>query len=356
MRKLRIRTYALLGLALLLQLPWIFFVGGYFIVNRSLDIGADSLHSYTAPTVAAFAGVLLAFVLIGLVMRRHLLKPLEQLGRSARQIAAGDWDVRLPRSTVREIADVRDGFESMVNGLQHARRKQAELEEERRFVIAAVAHDLRTPLFALRGYLDGLEQGIARTPDQMSKYVAVCKEKSAQLDRLVEDLFSYTKLEYLESELSASPARFTDIVQQSIDSVEPQALSKRVSIFAAYAPADYAIRADAHLLERAISNLLDNAVRYTPEHGRIVVQCRREQDRVTFAIRDSGLGFTPEELERIFDPLYRGEKSRSRATGGAGLGLTISQRIIRKHGGELTAGNAPDGGAVLSGWVPAATR
>ena len=121
-------------------------------------------------------------------MRRFVLKPLEKMGNATRQIATGDWDVRLPMSRVTEIAEVRDGFDVMVKGLEQSYRKQAELEEERRFVIAAVAHDLRTPLFALRGYLDGLEQGIAQSPEKIAQYVAVCKDKSAQLDCLVEDL------------------------------------------------------------------------------------------------------------------------------------------------------------------------
>lgn len=353
MRKLRIRTYFLLSLVLLLQLPWIFFVAAHFITTQSLQIGADRLNSYTVPMFAACAGLLLAFLLVGVQMRRLLLMPLERMSEAARQIAEGNWDVQLPPSTIKEIAEVRDGFEVMVNGLQSSHRKQAELEEERRFVIAAVAHDLRTPLFALRGYLDGLEQGIARGPEQMAKYVAVCKEKSTQLDRLVEDLFTFTKMEYLETELGENTADWNEVLHKSIDSLQPQAQQKHISIFARYTPGDCALRADSHLLERAMSNLLDNAVRHTPAHGRILVQCTRESDRVAFTIHDSGPGFTTEELRRSFEPLYRGEQSRNRATGGAGLGLTISQRIIRQHGGELTAGNHPDGGAILSGWLPA---
>lgn len=356
MRKLRIRTHFLLSLVLLLLLPWIFFVAAHFITTQSLQLGAGRSNSYTVPMVAAFAGLLLSFIIAGARMRRLLLKPLERMSQAARQIAAGDLDVQLPQSTVREIDEVRDGFEVMVNGLQNSHRKQAELEEERRFVIAAVAHDLRTPLFALRGYLDGLEQGIARSPDQITKYVAVCREKSAQLDRLVEDLFTFTKMEYLETELSENSAGFNDIVQKSIESLEPQAQQKHLSIVALFAPDDCVIKADLHLLERAMSNLLDNAVRHTPEHGRILVECSREKDRVAFTIHDSGPGFAPEELQRIFEPLYRGEQSRNRSTGGAGLGLTISQRIIRQHGGELAAGNHPGGGAILSGWIPAANR
>ncbi|QRG68628.1 sensor histidine kinase [Brevibacillus choshinensis] len=356
MKKLRIRTYGLLSLVLLLQLPWIFFVAALFITTQSLEIGADRHNSYLVPMAAAFVGLLLAFFIVGVQMRRLLLTPLETMSQSARQIAAGDLDVQLPQSTIKEIAEVRDGFEVMVNGLQSSHRKQAELEEQRRFVIAAVAHDLRTPLFALRGYLDGLEQGIARTPDQVAKYVAVCKEKSAQLDRLVEDLFTYTKMEYLAAERVENRVDLKRMIQTSIDSLEPQAQQKHISMVVLFEPDDCVTRGDAHLLERAMSNLLDNAVRYTPMHGNILIQCRREEARVTFTVHDSGPGFTPEELKHIFEPLYRGEQSRNRDTGGAGLGLTISQRIIRQHGGELTASNHPDGGAFLSGWLPADTQ
>jgi signal transduction histidine kinase len=351
MQKLRLRTHSLLSLGLLLLLPWVFFVVVFFMSTHSLHIKEERPDSYAFLMASAFAGLLLAFVIVGMRMRRLLLKPLEGLGLAARKIAESDWDVELPQSTIREIAEVREGFEIMVNGLQDSQFKQAKLEEERRFIIAAVAHDLRTPLFALRGYLDGLEQGIAQTPDQISKYVAVCKQKSAQLDRLVEDLFTFTKMEYQEAELCESTADFGGIIQKSIDSLKPQAESKQISILIHSTPDDYMIRADAHLLERAISNLLDNAVRHTHEQGHIVIQYWREKDRLSFTIHDSGHGFASEEQEQVFEPLYRGEKSRNRATGGAGLGLTISRRIIRQHGGELAAGNHPAGGAILSGWI-----
>jgi signal transduction histidine kinase len=174
------------------------------------------------------------------------------------------------------------------------------------------------------------------------------------LGRLVEDFFTFARMEYRENGLSKISCSFYEVVQKSIDSLELQAQQKQVAIHAGFQfePGECLIRAEVHLLERAISNVLDNAIRYTPAHSRVVIECQREKDRVTFAIRDSGPGFTPEELNRIFEPLYRGEQSRSRSTGGAGLGLTIAQRIIRQHGGELAASNHSDGGAVLSGWIP----
>ncbi|WP_226003013.1 sensor histidine kinase [Paenibacillus sp. BJ-4] len=306
----------------------------------------------TVQMISIFAGLSLAFFIIGVEMRRFLLRPLERMSSAARQIAAGKWDVEMPRSRITEICEVRDGFEVMVKGLQQAFQKQAELEGERRFVIAAVAHDLRTPLFALRGYLDGLEQGIAQSPEKIAKYVAVCKEKSAQLDRLVEELFTFTKIEYLEKELNKKTVDFKLIIQKSMDSLSPPARQKHISILNHAADGCF-IRGDMHLLERAISNLLDNAVRHTPPYGEIVVQCDIESDQVKFMIRDTGPGFSSEELQRVFEPLYRGETSRNRSTGGSGLGLTISQTIIRRHGGELDAGNHAEGGALLIGWIPA---
>ena len=249
--------------------------------------------------MSAFAGLLLAILIVGMGMRRFVLKPLEKMGNAARQIATGDWDVRLPSSRVAEIADVRDGFEVMVKGLEKSYQKQAELEQERRFVIAAVAHDLRTPLFALRGYLDGLEQGIAHSPQMVAKYVAVCKEKSLQLDRLVEDLFTFTRMEYLEAELSRSIIDFREVIQSSTDSLRPAA-DKHIT-FTEQSMGDCLLSGDAHLLERAMNNLLDNAVRHTPFGGEIAVRCRKDGSRIRFTICDTGPGFSSEDLDRVLN-------------------------------------------------------
>lgn len=299
-----------------------------------------------------FAGLILAFLLVGYQMRRHILQPLEKMSLAVRQIAGGDLDVHIPVSRITEITEVRDGIKMMVDGLQASMQKQVKLEEERRFVIAAVAHDLRTPLFALRGYLDGLERGIAQSPEKMAKYLAVCKEKSAQLDRLVEDLFAFTKTEYVHMELKETVVDLPHVLQKSIDSLNPLARQKRISIIVNHFGEDCMIAGDSPLLERAMNNLLDNAVRHTPCEGKIFVQCERNGNQVTFAIHDTGEGFSSEELTRVFEPLYRGETSRNRSTGGAGLGLTISQRIMRLHGGDLVVENHPEGGALLKGWVP----
>lgn len=305
--------------------------------------------------IAAFVGLIVAFFIVGYFMRRNILIPLEKMSNCARKIAEGDLDVQLPSSEITEIAEVRDGFHVMVAGLKKSFQKQVEMEAERRFIIASVAHDLRTPLFALRGYLDGLEKGIATSPEKQAKYIAVCKEKSAQLDRLVEDLFTYTKTEYSEIEFNLNKVDFTHVLKKAIDSIMPQAQLKYISITEGNFPNHCMINGDAHLLERALNNLLDNAVRHSPTKGRIFIHCYQESDRVYFTIRDTGKGFSADELHHVFEPLYRGEVSRNYSTGGFGLGLTISQRIIRQHGGDIIAENDKEGGALLTGWVPLAS-
>lgn len=309
-------------------------------------------NSKVTQMIAAFVGLLSAFFVVGYAIRRYILIPLEKTSQCARQIAEGDLDVQLPSSRITEIAEVHDGFKVMVDGLNESFQKQVELEDERRFVIAAVAHDLRTPLFALRGYLDGLEKGIADSPNKMEKYLAVCKEKSAQLDRLVEELFTFTKTEYLDAELKENTVDLPLVLQKSIDSLIPLARKKHISIIVDHFGEDCIIMGDSHLLERAMNNLLDNAVRHTPCYGKVFVQCFKNDNKVIFTVQDTGEGFSSEDLQRVFEPLYRGEASRNRSTGGVGLGLTISKKVFRRHGGDLVVDNHSDGGALLRGWIP----
>ncbi|MGI8854958.1 MAG: sensor histidine kinase [Thermomicrobiales bacterium] len=317
----------------------------------SIELSVPQRNDGLARTAAIIA-LVLAIVHAGWRIRRSVVRPLEAMGRAARRIAGGDLDFTLPTSSVREVADVRDAFETMGEGLRDSIERQAELEEERRFFIGAIAHDLRTPLFALRGSLVGLAQGLADSPEKAARYVAVCRQKADQLDRLVEDLFAYTKAEYLAQTIRRERLDFGALMDEAIDGFRPQAQEKGVTITRA-APDDSPMtRGDAHLLERAMENLLDNALRHTPPGGEIVVRWRAESDRMTFTVADTGPGIAARDLPHLFDPLYRGEASRNRETGGAGLGLAIARRILRAHGGDLAAANREAGGAEFTGWLP----
>ncbi len=312
---------------------------------------ASTLRNDLSPIIVLTA-LALAIVVVAQAIRPAMLTPLRALSRASNEIAAGNLDVSVPRSHVREVNEAATAFTAMGDALRASLLRQAELEQQRRLFITAVAHDLRTPLFALRGYLQGLEQGIATTPEKAARYVRVCQEKADALERLIADLFAYTRLEYVEQEPQREPLEFGAVAAAAADALQPRAEEKGVALLLDGPAEPVTLAADAHLLGRALGNLLENAVRFTPPGGEVRLRWRPGAGRLVFSVADTGPGIPPQDLPRLFDPLFRGESSRNRETGGAGLGLTIAQRILVAHGGELTAANGAAGGAVFTGLLP----
>jgi signal transduction histidine kinase len=237
-----------------------------------------------------------------------------------------------------------------------ALKRQATLEQERRLLIGALAHDLRTPLFALRGYLEGLETGVATTPEKAAGYIAVCRDKADDLERLIADLFAYTRLEYLEQCPQQEPLALDALLRQLVEDMRPLVAVKGVTLTTEGWPVPCPLVGDGHLLARAVQNLLDNALRHTPADGCISLQWRQEGLRLVITVADTGLGIALHDLPHLFTPMYRGEASRNRHTGGAGLGLTIAQRIFQAHGGDVVAANQEAGGAIFTATLPVGGR
>lgn len=311
-----------------------------------------SLLPAWAPQAGGLITLLLTLLAIWMFLGRLVLHPLAAMSGAARRIADGELSVRLPRSWAREVADVATALESMSAGLRDAVARQTDLEQERRLFVGAVAHDLRTPLFTLSGYLDGLKDGVARSPERTAHYVEVCREQATALERLIADLFTFTRVEYLEQEPRRDLLDLGALLRQTVEHLEPRASAQAISLRALGPAVSFPFTGDAHLLTRAMENLLDNALRYTPPGGQITVGWRRETEQYVFTVEDTGPGIAAVDLPHLFTPLYRGETSRNRQTGGAGLGLTIAWRILRAHGGTLTAANGVQGGAILTGTLP----
>ncbi|HEU0113376.1 MAG TPA: HAMP domain-containing sensor histidine kinase, partial [Thermomicrobiales bacterium] len=302
-----------------------------------------------AVQVAALLAIAAA---VAVFVSRAFLRPLAAMIDGMRQIESGNLDIRLPTSRVVEVAEVAAAFGAMADALRGSLERQDELEQERRMTISAVIHDLRTPLFALRGYLEGLAAGIADSPEKAARYLQLSRDKADALDRLVTDLFAYARTEYLEEAPRRERLDLSDLLTRTVEGMQPRADAKGVRLRLTGADAPCWAAGDPHLLTRAVENLLDNAVRYTPPAGEIAVDCECAGDDVRFSVRDDGPGIPPADLPHIFTPLYRGESSRNRRTGGAGLGLAIARRLLRAHGGDLTAANAASGGALFQARLP----
>jgi signal transduction histidine kinase len=331
--------------------------------DRTVGIGdiiwfrrSPGLFPAWTPQAGGLVALLLTLTAVALLLRRVVLRPLAAMSHAARQIAAGDLNIQLPLSPTREVTDVALALETMSVGLREAAERQADLEQERRLFIGAIAHDLRTPLFTLSGYLGGLKDGLARTPERAMHYVEVCQEQTAALERLIADLFAYTRVEYLEQGPRWEPLELGALLRRAVEHLRPPAADQGVALDTIGPVTPCPFMGDPQLLTRAFENLLDNAVQYTPAGGRISVCWRQATDTLVFTVEDTGPGIAAQDLPHLFTPLYRGESSRNRQTGGTGLGLTIARRILQAHGGDLTAANGPSGGAIFMGILPLKRR
>jgi signal transduction histidine kinase len=319
-----------------------------FLPNEGLSL--DEVRRRIILEIAlSFVPVLL---LIAFWMRVAILKPLATMSEAARKIANNHLEIQLSHSPIAELAQVIEAFTTMSTALRDATYRQAQLEQERRLFIGAIAHDLRTPLFSLRGYLEAVQTGVARSPEQVAKYLTLSQKKAEALERLIGDLFAYTQLEYLAIVPQQDQIELGSLLQRMVESMHLKSSAKGIHLDA-HGPTDPCwLVGDDYLLTRAVENLLDNALRYTPVDGTISVRWFADHERASFTITDTGPGIAPEALAHVFRPLYRAEPSRNRQTGGIGLGLTIVRRILLAHGGDITVANAPSRGTQFTGWLP----
>jgi signal transduction histidine kinase len=296
---------------------------------------------------AGLAALGAALVAIVVLLRRWVLQPLARLAADAERIAGGELDVEPLPTRAREVAQVGDALHGMARGLSDALRTSTAAEHERRFMVTAIAHDLRTPLFTLRGSLEALEQGVGD-----AHYLDRAQAKAAHLDRLVSDLFTFSRLEYARDAIAFDEVDVGALARRAAEDAEPIAAARGCVLQVRGVESGLAVRGDADALLRVLTNLLDNAIRHG--RGRVVVGAHRENGAVRLEVADDGPGFAPDDLDHVFEPLFRSDRARAPATGGTGLGLAIARRLARAHGGDIEAANDPAGGARATLTLPAA--
>jgi signal transduction histidine kinase len=323
-----------------------------------LNIGVAAALMFLSAHDFRLLLVLCGFALVATVgpaqlMARTVSGRFETLEAATSRVAAGDLAARVPVSGADEVARLADAFNTMATALERAHRDRYDLERARRDLFAAISHDLRTPLAAMRVMVEAITDGVVPDPETHDRYLASISSEIQRLSMLIDDLFELTTIDSGELRLRLETLHVEDIVAETVDSFRPQVERAGIHLAFESLPGTPAIRADPQRLSRVLYNLLQNAVRHTPSDGTIVLRTAPAGSSVQLSVSDSGEGIASEDIPFVFERFYRGDRARARDGAGSGLGLAIARGIIEAHGGRIWIEPESGSGATVVFSLPA---
>lgn len=315
-------------------------VAGMIGVANQMYLSEHDLAVGLAVAGISGVGSLALVAVLGLVVARNS----RALSAVARRIGAGERLETAGRFSSSELTALADELVATSAKLAAAREHEQRMEASRRELVAWISHDLRTPLAGIRAMAEALEDGIATDPERYHRQMRIQADRLASM---VDDLFELSKIDADALQLSPKEVSLYDIVSDTVADLRPASRGREIRVEAPLEQ-DLVVMADPRELSRAIGNLLMNAVQHTPEGSPITVAVDLVGDRARVSVIDAGEGIADEDLERVFEPAWRGSSARTpavneAASGGAGLGLAIVKGIMTAHRGEVTVRNVPGG-------------
>lgn len=296
------------------------YFGPFFVnENESNFLTAIQTISLSIGSIA-----LILSLIVGSMMARRISKPILKTVAAAKQIADGSYDVRLD-----EVSDTKE-LDMLVNSINDLAISLEKMEKLRRQLTQDVAHELRTPIAILQSYIEAMAEGIwDATPERLES----CHEEIIRISKLVGDLENLAKLEVDNLKLDKKQIDLCQMIQKTIAGMQGELQSRHLEIEVLGTHA--VLQADDNRLRQVIVNLLSNAIKYSQKDCRITFEVFEDENNAGFTISDNGMGISEEELPFIFERFYRADKSRNRATGGSGIGLTIVKSIVHAHDGQI---------------------
>lgn len=279
---------------------------------------------------------------------KTLVKPLKELEKAANEIKQGNLDYNIKINSKDEIAQLSQAFEEMRLRLKESLELQMQYEENRKELISNISHDLKTPITSIKGYVEGIKDGVADTPEKMEKYVETIYTKASYMDSLINDLFLFSKLDLNKESFKFQKVDIVNYLKDCVEEISFDLDPSKVELTSNLPNEAVFAEIDVQQLKRTILNIVGNSIKYKREEKlKIEIILRKNSDEVTIEIKDNGKGIPEEGLSYVFDRFYRSDASRGTTIGGTGLGLAIAKKIIEEHKGKIWAESELDKGTSI---------
>lgn len=364
---MKLSTKLVISFFLIVFVPILLAVLAFFVIRLIqvktvtqqdvIDIGTLAYQIDVAQMKVLVEDMVLCIVLILIVtglaitawIYRGIVTPIRKLEEAAQNIKEGNLDFTVEAESNDEMGRLFRNFEEMRIRLKESAEEKVEAEKENRILISNISHDLKTPITAIKGYVEGILDGVADTPEKMDKYIRTIYNKAIDMDRLINELTIYSKIDTNRIPYNFNKINVAEYFNDCIEEIGLELEAENIGLsYFDYAGDDVVIIADPEQLKRVIDNIIGNSVKYMDkEHGLINIRIKDVGDFIQVEIEDNGKGIAQKDLPFVFDRFYRADASRNSATGGSGIGLSIVKKIIQDHGGKIWATSKESTGTVM---------
>ena len=289
--------------------------------------------------ISAFVILISVALVVGLWVYRSIAVPLVKLKKATQNIKEGNLDFVLDVEGKDEFSELCQDFEEMRRRLKESTEEKSLIEKENRELISNISHDLKTPITAVKGYVEGIMDGVADTPEKMDRYVRTIYNKTNEMDHLINELTFYSKIDTNRIPYTFNKLNVEDYFEDCSEEVGLELETRGIElVYANYVEKDVMVIADGEQIRRVIHNIISNAIKYMDKpKGIIQIRIKDVGDFIQIEIEDNGIGIGPKDLPYIFYRFYRTDVSRNSSKGGSGIGLSIVKKILEDHGGKVWA-------------------
>ena len=359
---MKLKTRIILGFTMIILMPLLLFAATLYgfsqsqaqkaqavtesdgtVYDISITDSADSqgrVHVMAKDLfISAFVILISVALVVGLWVYRSIAVPLVKLKKATQNIKEGNLDFVLDVEGKDEFSELCQDFEEMRRRLKESTEEKSLIEKENRELISNISHDLKTPITAVKGYVEGIMDGVADTPEKMDRYVRTIYNKTNEMDHLINELTFYSKIDTNRIPYTFNKLNVEDYFEDCSEEVGLELETRGIElVYANYVEKDVMVIADGEQIRRVIHNIISNAINYMDKpKGIIQIRIKDVGDFIQIEIEDNGKGIGPKDLPYIFDRFYRTDVSRNSSKGGSGIGLSIVKKILEDHGGKVWA-------------------